>query len=102
MSGNRVQDHYAGDDTGSGMASRILAAVRSVHGREVAVTPEALARLDHQWAWVGGDAGIGSATGTSCGRVLAGHRQWHWRTRAMDRDAVRLHGDRRGCDRCVL
>jgi sarcosine/dimethylglycine N-methyltransferase len=47
MSGNNVQDHYAGDDTGSGMASRILAAVRSVNGREAAITPETLAPLDH-------------------------------------------------------
>jgi hypothetical protein len=39
MSGNSVQDHYAGDDTGSGMASRILAAVRAVHGSDAAITP---------------------------------------------------------------
>ena len=47
MSGENVQDHYAGDDTGSGMASRILAAVRSVHGSDAAITPETLAPLDH-------------------------------------------------------
>jgi hypothetical protein len=47
MAGNRVQDHYAGDDTGSDMASRILAAVHAVHGREAAITPETLAPLDH-------------------------------------------------------
>ena len=47
MSGNSVQDHYAGDDTGSGMASRILAAVRAVYGSDVAITPETLAPLDH-------------------------------------------------------
>src|SRR2546423_1085576 len=47
MSGNSVQDHYAGDDTGSGMASRILAAVRVVYGRDAAITPETLAPLDH-------------------------------------------------------
>jgi hypothetical protein len=47
MAGNRVQDHYAGDDTGSGMASRILAAVRSVYGSDAAMIPEALAPLDH-------------------------------------------------------
>lgn len=39
MSGNSVQDHYAGDDTGSDMASRILAAVRAVYGRDAAITP---------------------------------------------------------------
>jgi hypothetical protein len=42
MSGNRVQDHYAGDDTGRAMASRILAAVRAVYGRDAAITPEIL------------------------------------------------------------
>ena len=47
MSGNSVQDHYAGDDTGSAMASRILAAVRAVYGPEAAITPETLAPLDH-------------------------------------------------------
>jgi sarcosine/dimethylglycine N-methyltransferase len=47
MSDNSVQDHYAGDDTGSSMASRILAAVRSVYGSDAAITPEALAPLDH-------------------------------------------------------
>jgi SAM-dependent methyltransferase len=47
MSGNSVQDHYAGDDMGSGMASRILAAVRAVSGRDAAITPETLAPLDH-------------------------------------------------------
>lgn len=47
MSENSVQDHYAGDDMGSGMASRILAAVRTVYGQDGAITPETLARLDH-------------------------------------------------------
>jgi ubiquinone/menaquinone biosynthesis C-methylase UbiE len=47
MSGNSVQDHYAGDDTGGGMASRILAAVRAVYGSDAAITPETLAPLDH-------------------------------------------------------
>ena len=47
MSGNSVQDHYAGDDTGSVMASRILATVRAVYGRDAAITPETLAPLDH-------------------------------------------------------
>jgi sarcosine/dimethylglycine N-methyltransferase len=47
MSGNSVQDHYAGDDTGSAMASRILAAVRAVYGQDAAITPETLAPLDH-------------------------------------------------------
>ena len=47
MAGNSIQDHYAGDDTGSSMASRILAAVRAVFGSDVAITPETLAPLDH-------------------------------------------------------
>jgi sarcosine/dimethylglycine N-methyltransferase len=47
MSGNRVQDHDAGDDTGSAVATRILAAVRAVDGRDAAITPETLAALDH-------------------------------------------------------
>src|SRR2546428_6661413 len=47
MSGNSVEDHYAGDDTGSDMASRILAAVRAVYGSDAAITPETLAPLDH-------------------------------------------------------
>lgn len=47
MSGNSVQEHYAGDDTGSSMASRILAAVRAVYGQDAAITPETLAPLDH-------------------------------------------------------
>ena len=47
MSAHSVQDHYAGDDTGSSMASRILAAVRAVYGSDVAITPETLAPLDH-------------------------------------------------------
>ena len=47
MSGQNVQDHYSGEDTGSGMAARILAALRSVNGSDAAVTPEALAPLDH-------------------------------------------------------
>lgn len=47
MSDNSIQDHYAGDDTGSAMASRILAAVRAVSGRDAAITPETLAPLDH-------------------------------------------------------
>src|SRR5438552_3141428 len=47
MSSNSVQDHYAGDDTGSDMASRILTAVRAVYGSEAAITAETLAPLDH-------------------------------------------------------
>ena len=47
MSDNSVQDHYTGDDTGSSMASRILAAVHAVYGRDAAITPETLAPLDH-------------------------------------------------------
>jgi ubiquinone/menaquinone biosynthesis C-methylase UbiE len=47
MASNSIQDHYTGDDTGSAMASRILAAVRAVYGSEAAITPETLAPLDH-------------------------------------------------------
>jgi ubiquinone/menaquinone biosynthesis C-methylase UbiE len=47
MSGPNVQDHYSGEDTGGGMAARILAALRSVNRSDAAVTPEALAPLDH-------------------------------------------------------
>jgi ubiquinone/menaquinone biosynthesis C-methylase UbiE len=47
MSGQNVQDHYSGEDTGGGMAARILAALRSVNCSDAAVTPEALAPLDH-------------------------------------------------------
>ena len=47
MSGKNVQDHYSGEDTGGGMAAQILAALRSVNGSDAAVTPEALAPLDH-------------------------------------------------------
>jgi sarcosine/dimethylglycine N-methyltransferase len=41
--GQRVEDHYAS----SGIAGRILAALRAALGADVAVTPEALAPLDH-------------------------------------------------------
>jgi SAM-dependent methyltransferase len=47
MSGHNVQDHYSGEDTGKGMAARILAALRSISGSDAAITPEALAPLDH-------------------------------------------------------
>jgi ubiquinone/menaquinone biosynthesis C-methylase UbiE len=47
MSGEHIQDHYSGTDTGSGMAYRILAALRSANGDGVAVTPEMLEPLDH-------------------------------------------------------
>ncbi len=47
MSGKSVQDHYSGEDTGGGMAARILAALRSINGSDAAITPEALAPLDH-------------------------------------------------------
>ena len=39
MSAHSVQDHDAGDDTGRSLASRILAAVRSVYGSDVTITP---------------------------------------------------------------
>jgi sarcosine/dimethylglycine N-methyltransferase len=47
MAGQHIQDHYSGEDTGSGIAARILEALRSVNGRDAAITPEALAPLDH-------------------------------------------------------
>ena len=47
MSSRSAQDHYSGEDTGSGMAARILTALRSANGNEAAVTPEALEPLDH-------------------------------------------------------
>jgi sarcosine/dimethylglycine N-methyltransferase len=47
MSGQNVQSHYSGEDTGTSIAARILAALRSVHGNDAAVTPEALEPLDH-------------------------------------------------------
>ena len=46
MSGQNVQDHYSGDDTGRGLAARILAALRSINGSDAAVTPEALAHSE--------------------------------------------------------
>lgn len=39
----RVEDHYAS----VGIAERVLAALRAVEGAEVAVTPDALAPIDH-------------------------------------------------------
>jgi hypothetical protein len=53
MSDNSIQDHYAGDDTGSAMASRILAAVRAVYGRDAAITPETLVELGRSIRTVG-------------------------------------------------
>ena len=47
MSDRNIQDHYSGEDSGSGMAARILAALRLVNGNDAAVTPEALEPLDH-------------------------------------------------------
>jgi sarcosine/dimethylglycine N-methyltransferase len=47
MSGQNVQNHYSGEDTGAVIAARILAALRSVNGNDAAVTPEALEPLDH-------------------------------------------------------
>ena len=43
MSDSRVQDHYGS----SGIAAGILAALRSGHGPDVAITPAALAPVDH-------------------------------------------------------
>jgi sarcosine/dimethylglycine N-methyltransferase len=47
MSSRNVQDHYSAEDTGTSIAARILTALRSVSGSDVAVTPEALGPLDH-------------------------------------------------------
>jgi hypothetical protein len=47
MSGQNVQNHYSGADTGTSIAARILAALRSVNGSDAVVTPEALEPLDH-------------------------------------------------------
>jgi hypothetical protein len=43
MSDSRVQHHYGS----SGIAARILAALRSVHGPDVSISPAALAPVDH-------------------------------------------------------
>jgi sarcosine/dimethylglycine N-methyltransferase len=47
MSGQRVQDHYASSGTGTGIAARILGALRATAGADVAITPETLAPFDH-------------------------------------------------------
>jgi sarcosine/dimethylglycine N-methyltransferase len=47
MSGQNIQNHYSGEDTGTSIAARILAALRSVNGNDAAVTPKALEPLDH-------------------------------------------------------
>jgi sarcosine/dimethylglycine N-methyltransferase len=47
MAGQNVQNHYSGEDTGTSIAARILAALRSVNGNDAAVTPKALEPLDH-------------------------------------------------------
>src|SRR5689334_13261802 len=47
MSGQNVQNHYSGEDTGTNIAAGILAALRSVNGVDAMVTPEALEPLDH-------------------------------------------------------
>ncbi len=47
MSGTRVEDHYASPGSGSALAARILAALRTHAGAGVAITPEALAPIDH-------------------------------------------------------
>jgi ubiquinone/menaquinone biosynthesis C-methylase UbiE len=47
MSGQRVEDHYASSGTGSVVAARIIAALRSAAGPDAAITPETLAPFDH-------------------------------------------------------
>src|SRR5262249_33118473 len=47
MSGTRVEDHYASPGSGSALAARILGALRAHAGEDVAITPEALAPIDH-------------------------------------------------------
>ena len=44
---DRVQAHYASSGSGSAIAARIIAALRAHAGADVAITPEALAPLDH-------------------------------------------------------
>ena len=41
--GDRVQKHYASD----GITARVLTALRTVHGPDVAITPDTLAPIDH-------------------------------------------------------
>jgi len=47
MSAERVEDHYARSGSGCAIAARIVAAVRMHAGAEAAITPEALAPVDH-------------------------------------------------------
>ena len=47
MSGQRVQDHYAGSGSGSAIVARMIAALRAHAGDDVAITPETLAPIDH-------------------------------------------------------
>ena len=47
MSAERVEDHYARSGSGGAIAARIVAAVRMHAGAEAAITPEALAPVDH-------------------------------------------------------
>ena len=47
MPGQRVEDHYAGSGTGSGIAARIQQALRVANGNDAAINPETLAPLDH-------------------------------------------------------
>ncbi len=47
MSGRRVQDHYARSGSGADIAARVIAALRSHAGADVAIAPETLAPIDH-------------------------------------------------------
>jgi len=44
---DRVQDHYASAGSGEAIAARMIVALRAHAGAEVAITPDALAPLDH-------------------------------------------------------
>src|SRR5262252_1566055 len=47
MSAERVEDHYARSGSGTAIAARLIAAVRAHGGANIAITPEALAPVDH-------------------------------------------------------
>ncbi len=47
MPSQSVQDHYARSGSGSTMAARIIAALRTHAGADVEITPETLAPVDH-------------------------------------------------------
>ena len=96
MSGQNVQDHYSGEDTGSGMAARILAALRSVNGSDAAVTPEALEPLDHFNArGVAATQELVALLEPQAGETILDIGSGIGGPGALDRGEVWLH-----CDRC--